>query len=358
MRYPFITIDLDKITANTRAIAELCRSSGVTLTGVTKATCADIGVAKAMVAGGASILGDSRVQNLKKLKDADIAVPLMLLRIPMLSEVEDTVTHADFSLVSELSTAAALSRAAKHAGTRHKIIQMVDMGDLREGLSPQKILPQITELLRLPGIELVGLGTNFACYGGLVPTPAALEALLGIADQVRKAFVLELPIVSGGNSANINLLSAGLQPRGVSNLRIGEGILLGRETVNRGPIAGTRQDAFTLHTEIVEIQEKPSVPAGQTGQDAFGRSPRFVDRGIRQRAIVAIGRQDVEIDGLAPLAPGVEILGGSSDHLILDVSDCEAPLAVGDEVRFGLQYSALVPAMISPYVAKTYRSLP
>lgn len=354
MHHPFITIDLNKITANTRAIAELCRSNGVTLTGVTKGTCADISVAKAMVAGGASILGDSRVQNLKKLKDAGIEVPLMLLRIPMLSEVEDTVRYADFSLVSELSTVAALSRAAKHAGMRHKIIQMVDMGDLREGISPQKILPHIHELLRQPGIELVGLGTNFACYGGLIPTPASLEALIGVANEVRNASSLDLPIVSGGNSANISLLSAGLHPRGISNLRIGEGILLGRETVNRNPITDTRQDAFTLHTEIVEIQEKPSLPFGQTGQDAFGRRPSFVDRGIRKRAIVAIGRQDVEIDGLTPLDPGVEILGGSSDHLILDVGDCEAPLAIGDELRFGLQYSALVPAMMSPYVAKRY----
>jgi len=354
MGYPVVKIDLAKVSANTEVIAGLCRRHGVTLTGVTKATCADIAVAKTMLAGGAVMLGDSRLQNLKRLKAGGIEAPLMLLRIPMLSEIEDIVSVVDISLVSELSSAAALGQAAARIGKRHKIIQMVDMGDLREGLLAQKVLPQARDILRLPGIELVGLGSNFACFGGLIPTPATMASLLQLVDTVRAALDVELPLISGGNSANINMLAAGLQPKGISNLRIGEAILLGRETIDRKVIPGTSQDAFTLHVEIIEVQDKPSVPFGQTGQDAFGRRPTFVDKGIRRRAIAAIGRQDVAIQGILPLQAGIEVLGGSSDHLLLDVSDSPETIAVGDVVGFTLQYNALVPAMISPYVAKEY----
>jgi hypothetical protein len=40
----------------------------------------------------------------------------------------------------------------------------------------------------------------------------------------------------------------------------------------------------------------------------------------------------------------------SSDHLIVDLGD--HPVAVGDEVDFGVGYGALVRAMTSPFVAK------
>jgi ornithine racemase len=69
------------------------------------------------------------------------------------------------------------------------------------------------------------------------------------------------------------------------------------------------------------------------------------------RVIIAIGRQDVDPDGLTP-ALGRTILGASSDHLVLDAGT--EPVAVGDELAFQLDYSALLRAMTSPYVAHEY----
>ena len=51
---------------------------------------------------------------------------------------------------------------------------------------------------------------------------------------------------------------------------------------------------------------------------------------------------------------GVTILGASSDHLVLDTG--AAPLPVGAEVTFGVDYSALVRAMTSPFVTKVFSS--
>ncbi len=355
MGYPFVEIDLDQVTANAQLIVNMCNDHDIQIVGVTKAVCADVDIAKAMLAGGVPMLGDSRVQNLRRLRKAGIDVPLLLLRIPMPSEVDEVVRIANCSLVSELSTISQLSQAAIKAGVIHEVILMVDMGDLREGVMPQKILPLVQQILLLSGIRLQGLGANFACYSGLIPTPEILKNLVVLTQQVRDKFFLELPIISGGNSATIDLLMNGAMPAGITQLRIGEGILLGRETLRRNSIPGACQNSLILHAEIVEVQEKPSVPPGEIAQDAFGNIPVFIDRGIRKRAIAAIGRQDVEIENLTPILAGIDILGSSSDHLILDVSDAAADIAVGSEVCFYMQYGALIHAMISPYVSRVYK---
>jgi hypothetical protein len=89
------------------------------------------------------------------------------------------------------------------------------------------------------------------------------------------------------------------------------------------------------------------------GVDAFGNRPVFEDKGERLRAIVNIGREDAAVEGLNPVAAGVEVLGASSDHLILDVTDVRPTPQVGDQVAFRMTYAALLAAMTSEYVEKT-----
>ncbi len=92
---------------------------------------------------------------------------------------------------------------------------------------------------------------------------------------------------------------------------------------------------------------KPSLPIGRSGYDAFGNQPVFVDEGDRLRAIANIGREDVLVEGLTPLHAGVRVLGASSDHLVMDVTDAAPPVAVGDRVSFRMNYGALLAAMTS-----------
>lgn len=102
---------------------------------------------------------------------------------------------------------------------------------------------------------------------------------------------------------------------------------------------------------MIEAKTKPSVPFGDRGRNAFGETITFGDRGLIRRAIVGIGRQDVFVPGLTPLLP-IDILGASSDHIILDTKNIE--LKVGDEVKFTIDYGALISLMTSPYVYKKY----
>ncbi|MEW5813875.1 MAG: alanine racemase [Spirochaetota bacterium] len=353
---PILHIDLEKIEANTRAITALCRQHSINLTGVTKATCGLPQAASAMIKGGVESIGESRLENIHRLRANGIACPIMLLRIPPLSLVDEIVRSVDISLNSELPVIKAISEAAEKRGVVHEIILMVDLGDLREGIWPDDLIPFTREVVELPSVKIVGLGTNLTCYGGVIPSTENMTALVTYARRLEKLFGLSLKYISGGNSSSLPLLASGGMPEGINHLRIGEAILLGKETVHRNPWPGTSQDAFILSAEVIELKEKPSIPLGISGEDAFGEKPVFTDRGERMRGILNIGREDVHVEGLNPLDSKLRILGASSDHLIIDVTDASPPVTLGARLRFTLDYAALLASMTSVYVEKQFVS--
>ncbi|MDD4658820.1 MAG: alanine racemase, partial [Eubacteriales bacterium] len=157
--YPKLIIDLKKIQENSRLLANLCFAENIEPVAVTKVTCGDPKVAQAMLAGGIRMLAESRIENARRLKAAGINVPLLLLRLPMLSQVDAVVELFQCSLNSELSTIRALDAAAAKAGVVHEIILMVDLGDLREGILPQQLEEMVLAIAQLKHIRLLGLGT-------------------------------------------------------------------------------------------------------------------------------------------------------------------------------------------------------
>jgi predicted amino acid racemase len=352
MSGPYVTIDLEKITHNACSITRLCGAYGIAVTGVTKGTCGLPAVARAMLRGGVTSIGESRLQNIHRLKAGGVHTSYMLLRLPPLSEVDEVVTGVDISLNSELTVITALAEAAQQRRLVHDIIVMVDLGDLREGVWPDDLMPLMREVVGLPGIRVVGLGTNLSCYGGVMPSEDNMRQLVDYAEGIERTCGVHLQYISGGNSSALPLIAAGKMPRRINHMRIGEGILLGRETIQRTAWPGTFQDAFLLHAEVIELKLKPSVPIGETSQDAFGRTPHFVDHGLMDRAILDIGREDVDIAGLTALDARFVILGASSDHLLVDVTAAEGAMQVGDDIVFSLNYSALLATMTSPYVDK------
>lgn len=348
--YPLLRINLVKLRENTQTIVNLCEKKNIKVVGVTKVFCAIPEVAQTMVKGGVEILGDSRIKNLKKLQH--IPVPKMLLRIPMKSEVEEVIKYADISLNSEIDTIKSLSEEAKKQRKIHEIILMVDLGDLREGVLKEDVIPIVEQIVKLEGIRLRGIGTNLTCYGSVIPTPDILEELVEIKNSINKKFNLNLDIVSGGNSSSLYLVQNGLIPREITQLRIGEAIVLGRETAFGDRIPHTYDDVFTLEAQIVELKEKPSYPRGILGMDAFGERQVYVDRGIMKRAILAIGRQDVNMNDLIPIDSSIELIGSSSDHLIVNVTNSTYLYKVGDIIKFKLRYGGILSCSTSEYVEK------
>lgn len=349
MSYPKLKVNTSKIKQNVFKLVEMCREQGIEVAGVTKVFCGDPKIAEIYVSGGVSFLADSRIQNLKKLKDIDIKK--IMLRLPMISEASDTVKYSDISLNSEIETIRELSKCALELGKVHNIVLMVDLGDLREGYyTEEDLMKAVEEAILLEGVDIVGLGTNMTCYGAVIPKPENLDRLAELKEKIEKRYSLKLDIISGGNSSSVYLLRENDLP--INNLRLGETLVLGTESAYGKQIEGTVNDAFTLQVEVIEIKEKPSVPTGEIGRDAFGKIPSFTDRGVRRRAICAIGKQDIDLDGLNSIDEKVIILGASSDHLILDTTDSKKDYKIGDIVEFKLNYVGILSAMTSSYVYK------
>ncbi len=350
--YPRIEIDINKIKHNTQVLVGLAKESNINITGITKVFCGLKEIAHAMVAGGVTMLGDSRVENIKKLESIDIKK--LFLRLPMISQAMEIVKYTDISLNSEISTIKALGEAALKLNKVHSIILMIDLGDLREGVLIKDALKTVEAILKIEGIKLIGLGTNLTCYGGVIPQKDNLEILVDINKKIESKFNISLSIVSGGNSSSLYLLEKKEIPSRINNLRLGEAIVLGRETAFGNRISNTYEDAFILKAEIIELKEKPSVPTGTLGVNAFGEKPNFEDKGIRKRAILAIGRQDISVEDIAPKDSKVGIIGASSDHLIVDITDCSHKYTVGDKLDFTINYGSLLKIMSSEYVYKKF----
>lgn len=352
MASPAVIIDLDVVAANTRRVMDICRPRGVSILGVVKATCGSPLVARAMLRGGATGLADSRLDNVQRMRHAGISEPIMMLRIPSVTEAPDVVRLCDLSLNSEAAVLAALARAAEEQGRVHDVILMLEMGDRREGVPPEELLPLAEMAMSARSLRLAGIGANFMCASGVMPTAAKLEKLGALAGEVEERFGVTLDFVSGGNSSNLALMEQGVEmPARINQLRIGSAILRGENSITGGTLAGFDDGAFTLRAELVEMKTKHSLPDGETGPDAFGNRLTFEDRGARLRGIVNLGRVDMRPEGLTPLDEGVEVVTASSDHLIVDITEARK-FAVGDAIRFGMDYGALVQAMLSPYVGK------
>ena len=349
MTAPRIETDLGKLERNTRILVDRLVPAGIRVTGITKAVLGSPGIGAAMLRGGASGLGDSRIPNLDRLAGLDRSPLRTLIRSPMLSQTARVVAVADVSLNTEAAVLAALDRAASLAKRTHGIVLMIELGDLREGIAVDDAAEAVRVVLDHSSLRLVGLGANLACQNGVVPDDRNMGVLSGLVDDIEALHGISLDVVSGGNSANLDWALHTDEVGRIDELRLGEAILLGVDPLYRTPICGLHTDAFTLTAEVIEVATKPAQPWGDRAQAAYGAAPVRTGGGTLRQAILALGRQDVELDGLRPPA-GITILGMSSDHLVVELGD--HPMAVGDEIDFGVAYGALVQAMTSPFVTK------
>ena len=347
-QYPQLEFDLALLRSNADAVISRCRGMGIRVCGVVKGVDGLPEAARVLRAAGAEELGTSRLEQVAKCRAAGVPGPWLLIRIPGLTELPDVVALCETSLQSEWPTLLALEEECLRQNKTHRVIVMTDLGDLREGFWDKDELVDVCERVErdLPHVQLAGIGVNLTCYGSTKPTPEKMNELVGLARQVEQRIGRKLEIVSGGATSSFTLVHWGTMPAGVNHLRIGEAILLGKDLqVDWGirDMDYLRMDALTLRAEVVEVKDKPTYPIGEFAIDAFGRKPVYEDRGIRRRAILALGRADVgELESLIPREPGMTVIGGSSDHCIVDVEDCPRRLQVGDIVEFSLCYSHML----------------
>ena len=357
MTAPRLEIDLEKVFHNAATLVQRLGEHGISVTGITKAMLGAPELANVLLQAGVVGLGDSRIENIEAMRRAGISAPMTLIRSPMLSQSKRVVASADVSLNTEIDVIRSLSFEAQNANVIHDVVLMIELGDLREGIMPNDLDNIVRQTLRCPNIRLTGIGANLACRSGVSPDDRNMAELSALAGSLEADFDVTVEVVSGGNSANLHWAFAADHSGRINNLRLGESILLGCEPLYRQPIEGLHTDAIAIIAEVIESKTKPSRPWGQVAQSAFTESMPAQTSGTEagesiSQAILAIGHQDTDPTGLH-LDPGVRLLGASSDHLIVET--IQGVARSGSELTMRPNYSALVRAMTSPFVAKVWK---
>jgi predicted amino acid racemase len=352
-----MVVNRKKVLDNARKVNDVCSRKNVEVWGVTKGLAGDPRLAEIYRDGGFAGVSDSRLTNLKKIKDAACDMPCQLIRIAMHSEIADIPDVAGVSLQSEVSSILKLDEICDSRGIAHQVLLMVDAGDLREGFWPDELTRLGSSLAGLKRVSIIGVAANFACASGLLPSREKFEDLVIYRDELQDVLGIDLPCISVGGTCCLKLIETGDIPAGINQLRICEGVLLGRDTAFMRDIPYLDGTAVVISAEVVECRKKPSVPAGEVGCQAFGEKPLFIDRGKRERAILGIGRQDVNVDRITPIMEGVHIVTASSDHLIIDVTEADSLLPQDKKIKAGdvLDFRPLYPAMLAAATSEYVR---
>lgn len=353
MTVPRIEVDLRKIRHNVRHLVQRLARRGIGMTGVTKAVCGHPDIAGAMLDGGVSGLADARIENVERMRRSGIKCPISLLRTPMLSQADRVTRECNTSYNTELDTIHGLASSARRSNTVHDIILMVEMGDLREGIMPADLEAIASKVMGIAGVSLKGIGANFACLSGLAPDPRMVLELSSLVDQTEAACGVLLETISGGNSANLPWVLRGDCSGRINDLRLGEAILLGVDPVSGCRIDGLHTDAFTFVAEVIESKVKPQRGAWPTNGPGFSGIHIASDCRTVRQSIVAIGNQDTDVEGLSPPL-GLTLIGATSDHLVVETAN--VCLAIGAEVSFQPNYSAMMRGMNAPNVEKVIRN--
>ena len=341
MTTPRIEVDLGKISHNTRHLVDRLQSQKISVTGVTKAVCGHPSIAQAMLDGGAESLAEARISNVRRLRRAGLSCPITLIRTPSLSQVDQVVRYCDVSYNTETVAITALAEAAIRAGVTHDVILMVEMGDMREGILPENLTEIVQHVTQMPGVNLRGVAANFACMNGTRPDAVTMRALSNLATDTETTCGPFIESLSGGNSANLPwALGSGSTGR-ITNLRLGEAILLGVDPISGVQIEGLYTDAFTLFVEVIEVRTDTAF------DDSAGLNPLHVSPAFfpSDRAIVALGLQDTDTSGLV-FPEGMTCLGTTSDHMVVQSSMSQ--LRAGQEIELAMNYSALMRTMAAP----------
>lgn len=351
----YITLNSHKLKYNYDYLNNLFEVNNIEWSVVAKILCGNETFLKCLLQVCNKDICDSRLTNLKQIKKLNPNTQTVYIKPPAKQLAAEIVKYADVSFNSEIETIRALSSEAVSQNKIHRIIIMVEMGELREGIMARDLSRFYGNVRSLPNIEVIGVGTNLNCLNGILPDEKKLRKLKRYKMIVEDTYDVTLPYISAGSSVTIPLIYQNQIPDGINHFRIGESLFFGTDVFNDGMISPMYQDVFTLTAEIIEIQEKPKVPAGTSGTNLTGKTPVHKKSDATKtsfRAIVDVGILDIETNHIQPINKHVRIIGASSDMMILDVCDNSGNFRVGDKIDFNIDYLSAMRAMNSEYIDK------
>ena len=351
----FVTLDKEKLAHNYKYLCKVFEENGVKWSPVTKMLCGNKDYLKVLLDLGVKEVCDSRVSNLKRIKEINPEVETAYIKPPPKRSIRKIVEYADVSCNTEYDTIKLLSEEAVKQNKLHKVIIMIELGELREGVMRENFMEFYAAVFELPNIEVIGIGTNLTCMYGVLPNHDKLIQLSLYKELIEAKFNKKIPYVSGGTSVSIPLIFQNLLPKGVNHFRVGDSLFLATDVYNNSTFEHMHDDVFKLYAEIIELIEKPSIPMGEFGQNVSGEVMEFdatQENRMSYRAIIDLGLLDIESDHLTPINEHVELVGESSDMIVVDLGENKDGFKVGDLLEFEMTYMGTLRVMHSDYVEK------
>jgi ornithine racemase len=350
-----ITISRSKLRHNFNFLKKFFQENGVEWGIVSKLLCGTEIYLRELIDMGVTELMDSRISNLKKIKKINPDVTTVYIKPPPRKSLATIVHYADVSFNSDLETLKLISKEAGKQKKKHRVIIMIEMGDLREGVLGENLVNFYASVFRLPNIEVVGLGTNFNCMYGVMPSHDKLVQLSLYKQIIELKFNRKIKWITGGSSVTIPLIQKKQLPAGINHFRIGETLYFGNNLITGKTIKGMKDDVITFYAEIIELLEKPIVPEGELGENPSGEvfevNPDDYGK-TSWRALLDIGLLDISPEYLIPLDKSIKIAGASSDIVVLDLEKNPKNYNVGDFIRFRLKYMGALGLFNSDYIVK------
>ena len=354
----YITLNKKSLAQNYNFLRTLFEKEDKEWAPVLKLLCGNKKYLEYVLSLGDEQVCDARLSNLKIIKALKPSVETIYIKPPPKRTIANVVKYSDVSLNSELTTIKWLSDEAKKQHKTHRIIIMIELGDLREGIMGDHLIEFYEKVFRLPSIKVVGIGANLNCLSGVMPSKDKFIQLCLYEQLIEAKFQQKIDGVSGGSSVMIPLLLQKVVPQGINHFRVGETLFFGNNLFTGNTITGMKDDVFLLHTEIIEIAEKPMTPYGDIELNPSGDEIEIDTEDFsrtQKRGILDIGLLDIsKVDFLIPVDKRISFIGASSDMLIINISKTNEKYKVGDIVSFKMKYMGALRVMNSKYIDKRF----
>lgn len=298
-------------------------------------------------------VSSSRWQELRFVKSCNNKIRTILIRPSLGSQANEIVFASDITLDTALTSIQALDLSAQKIHKKHSIIVMIEMGDLREGIKREGLIPFYNSVYNLTNIEIIGIGANLGCMFGDLPSYDKLLQLVIYSQLLEAHFNSVIDIVSGGTSITLPLLDSGEVPNGINHFRIGEAVFLGTSPYNEKQYADLHTDCFIFEANILELYRKESFPEKRSKALLKTRENNNYHQELESyKALVDFGIIDVSPDYLIPMDDSIDFFGNSSDLSVYDLGENINSYKTGGNLKFNVNYLGLAQLMNSKYIEK------
>lgn len=351
----YLKLDKKKLEHNYKILDAHFKNHQVEWATVSKILCGNKPFLKELINLGTKEICDSRISNLQKVKEINPEIQTVYIKPPAQKLITEIVKYADVSFNTELTTIMLLNNEAKKQNKTHKVLIMIELGDLREGVMGEDLMAFYGEIFKLSNVEIVGIGANLNCLSGVMPSADKLIQLSLYKQLIEASFNKKIPWVSGGTSVVIPLMLTKQLPKGINHFRIGETLFFGVNLFTNDLVEGMHGDVFKFYAQIIELNEKPLVPTGVLDENPSGEVFEINEEDYGKtstRAILDVGLLDIEPNFLEPDDKSLEITGASSDMVVIDLGKNSSNYKVGDILSFNVKYMGALGLLNSNYIEK------